>query len=273
MAAPWFLRATLASGAMAAAAFAPDAGAQVPSDLAGERAVFAEWLARSPLSPNAAIAVVAIDATGSSLPIDGPPRRLVERAGVVWIEGNGPAQRVPLGRPFALGKYRVVVNGDRGRARALVYGAVAAGTAPAYYDYDPRLVFAVSLAPPSGASARAEGHRVLLADGTEVTGTDAGTVEVGIGTKTRLRVLRLPDPSPDETTLQIYFRDASTGSGSYPAGRFVTLDPLPGGRWRLDFNRARNPFCAYNAAYPCPAPWRGNSLTGAVRAGERYKSH
>ena len=74
----------------------------------------------------------------------------------------------------------------------------------------------------------------------------------------------------EESELEIYFRDGTNGEGSYPAGRFVALVPESGGRYRLDFNRARNPFCAYSTAYPCPAPWRGNTIAAPVRAGERY---
>ena len=59
-------------------------------------------------------------------------------------------------------------------------------------------------------------------------------------------------------------------SGTYPAGRFVALTPAGGGRYRLDFNRARNPFCAYSSAYACPAPWRGNALPARIAAGEQY---
>ena len=62
----------------------------------------------------------------------------------------------------------------------------------------------------------------------------------------------------------------TNGQGTYPAGRFVPLVPERDGRYRLDFNRARNPFCAYSSAYPCPAPWRGNTITAPVEAGERY---
>jgi len=40
----------------------------------------------------------------------------------------------------------------------------------------------------------------------------------------------------------------------------------------LDFNRARNPSCAYNTVFPCPAPWPGNALRRPIRAGERYKA-
>jgi uncharacterized protein (DUF1684 family) len=83
-----------------------------------------------------------------------------------------------------------------------------------------------------------------------------------------LRVRRIP--TGDESELEIYFRDATNGHGTYPAGRFVPLVPLPDGRYRLDFHRARNPFCAYSSAFACPAPWRGNTIEAKVEAGERY---
>ena len=28
-----------------------------------------------------------------------------------------------------------------------------------------------------------------------------------------------------------------------------------------------------NAAYPCPAPWPGNTIAAPIRAGERYEDH
>jgi hypothetical protein len=113
--------------------------------------------------------------------------------------------------------------------------------------------------------------RVLALDGVHTEAMEAGTVSVPIGGKTaRLRVRRIPTGLGDESELEIYFRDATNGDGTYPAGRFVALVPLPDGRYRLDFNRARNPFCAYSSAFPCPAPWRGNTVEAKVEAGERY---
>jgi hypothetical protein len=112
--------------------------------------------------------------------------------------------------------------------------------------------------------------RVLASDGIEVEATEVGRVLVPLGGSTSLRVLRIPFAGGDESDLQIYFRDQSNGDGTYPAGRFVSLQPLSNGQFRLNFNLARNPFCAYSSVYPCPAPWRGNTLSAAIRAGERY---
>jgi uncharacterized protein (DUF1684 family) len=74
----------------------------------------------------------------------------------------------------------------------------------------------------------------------------------------------------DEAELQVFFRDSTNGNGSYPAGRFLTLDPAGAGRYRVDLNRARNPFCAYNTVFPCPPPWPGNTLPVSINAGEKY---
>jgi hypothetical protein len=90
------------------------------------------------------------------------------------------------------------------------------------------------------------------------------------GRPVRLRVRRIPTGIEEESELEVYFRDGTNGQGSYPAGRFLSLVPAGEGRYRLDFNRARNPFCAYSSAFPCPAPWRGNSIPAKVEAGERY---
>ncbi len=113
--------------------------------------------------------------------------------------------------------------------------------------------------------------RVLTSDGIETAATEVGSFVVPLGGGTSLRVLRIPVASGDESELEIFFRDASNGQGTYPGGRFVSLHPLPNGQFRLDLNRARNPFCAYSSVYRCPAPWRGNTISIPVRAGERYE--
>ena len=137
---------------------------------------------------------------------------------------------------------------------------------PGYYDYDASMVF-------TGPLVRAETPkqmRVLASDGIEAEATEVGSFVVPLGGPTSLRVLRIQIAGGDESDLEIFFRDESNGDGTYPAGRFVSLLPLSNGQFRLDFNRARNPFCAYSSVYPCPAPWRGNTLSAAIRAGERY---
>ena len=51
-------------------------------------------------------------------------------------------------------------------------------------------------------------------------------------------------------------------------GRYLDPEPLPDGRYVLDFNRCYNPACAYSDHYNCPIPPAANRLQVAVRAGE-----
>jgi uncharacterized protein (DUF1684 family) len=49
----------------------------------------------------------------------------------------------------------------------------------------------------------------------------------------------------------------------------VEAEALGNGRYLLDFNRAYNPYCAYNDDWRCPLPPTENWLTVAIRAGEK----
>ncbi len=85
------------------------------------------------------------------------------------------------------------------------------------------------------------------------------------GKEYRLDAL-LEDPA--DTELFIMFADATSGEETYGAGRFMYV-PLPrDGVVRLNFNRAYNPPCAFNAFATCPLPPPQNRLAVRVTAGE-----
>jgi hypothetical protein len=245
-----------------------------PPEIARERSAFAEWLATAPNSPLAAVAQqpigsgIRLGPPDADVPLEGVgEHRVTERAGVVTLAGGSGTQVVPAGRPVPLGSHFVTSGGVSGRRVLTVYGPTRERKAAEYYDYDPTLVFVGPLTPP----AEQRPVRVLAVDGIEVDAAEAGSVVVPIGGRpVRLRVRRVPTGIEEESELEIYFRDGTNGQGTYPAGRFVSLVPAGVGRFRLDFNRARNPFCAYSSAFPCPAPWRGNAIEAKVEAGERY---
>ena len=71
------------------------------------------------------------------------------------------------------------------------------------------------------------------------------------------------------TTLFVPFADATTGTETYSAGRYLDLHPTASGLYTLDFNRAYNPYCAYNSTYECPFPPPSNRLKVPIRAGEK----
>lgn len=65
------------------------------------------------------------------------------------------------------------------------------------------------------------------------------------------------------------FVDSLAGAETYPAGRYLEPEALPGDRFFVDFNLAYNPYCAYNEMWSCPITPPENRLRVPVRAGEK----
>jgi len=65
------------------------------------------------------------------------------------------------------------------------------------------------------------------------------------------------------------FVDSLAGKETYPAGRYLEPEPLPDGRFVVDFNVAYNPYCAYNEHWSCPLTPFENRLKLPIRAGEK----
>jgi uncharacterized protein len=77
--------------------------------------------------------------------------------------------------------------------------------------------------------------------------------------------------SKDAQRLFVPFADLTSGTETYPAGRYMELDPTATGIYIVDFNVAYNPYCYYNAEYDCPFPPSENRLKTPIRAGERMQ--
>ena len=69
------------------------------------------------------------------------------------------------------------------------------------------------------------------------------------------------------------FVDSLAGTETYPAGRYLEPESLPGNRFLVDFNLAYNPYCAYNEMWSCPITPAENRLKIPVRAGEKLFDH
>jgi hypothetical protein len=69
--------------------------------------------------------------------------------------------------------------------------------------------------------------------------------------------------------LFVPFADQTTGIDTYAAGRYIDILPTATGVYNIDFNRAYNPYCAYNEDYDCPYPPPSNRLSIAIQAGEK----
>lgn len=65
------------------------------------------------------------------------------------------------------------------------------------------------------------------------------------------------------------FADATNGTDTYGAGRFLYTDPARDGGVVLDFNKAINPPCAFSPFATCPLPPPSNHLPVRIEAGEK----
>ncbi|RMF00669.1 MAG: DUF1684 domain-containing protein [Chloroflexi bacterium] len=93
-----------------------------------------------------------------------------------------------------------------------------------------------------------------------------GTVEFEVdGEAASLAVYR----GVEHDELFVPFRDATSGTETYGAGRYLEPQETRNGEIVLDFNAAYNPYCAYSAHFSCPLPPFENHLKVAIRAGEK----
>lgn len=63
------------------------------------------------------------------------------------------------------------------------------------------------------------------------------------------------------------FTDFSNGDETYGGGRYLDLKIPVENYIIIDFNKAYNPYCAYNHKYSCPIPPLENSLNTEIKAG------
>lgn len=96
-----------------------------------------------------------------------------------------------------------------------------------------------------------------------------GTLEFMLNGETRTLSALMELPVQDATRLFVPFRDETSGTETYPAGRYLDLDRTPTGIYDLDFNRAYHPTCYYNEEFDCPFPPPENRLSTPIRAGEK----
>ena len=135
-----------------------------------------------------------------------------------------------------------------------------------YFPIDPDYKVAASLKP---------GDRAIVEMTTSAGGHDkfrrVGTLEFLLkGQPTKLTAFA-PAAARTDDRLFVPFRDLTSGTETYDAGRFMDLDRSATGIYEVDFNRSYNPYCYYNPTWECPYPPAENRLKIPVRAGEKMK--
>lgn len=73
-----------------------------------------------------------------------------------------------------------------------------------------------------------------------------------------------------DNTLFLPFLDLTNGENTYAGGRYLDLIIPDNDSLIIDFNKAYNPYCAYNPKYSCPIVPRTNFITIKVEAGVMY---
>lgn len=77
-----------------------------------------------------------------------------------------------------------------------------------------------------------------------------------------------------EDYLFLPFTDKTNGADSYGGGRYIDLKVTDKETIILDFNKAYNPYCAYNDKYSCPIPPKANQLDIEIPVGVKaYEAH
>jgi uncharacterized protein (DUF1684 family) len=136
-----------------------------------------------------------------------------------------------------------------------------------YFPIEPALRFRVKLI----RFDRPTRVRIATNTGELREGLRYGYFEFSVsGQACRLQAYRLDESGGSEKpSLFIPFKDATTGKGTYSAGRYLDLPENTSGVYDLDFNQAYNPSCAYGGDFSCPIPPDENRLAVPIRAGEK----
>lgn len=99
----------------------------------------------------------------------------------------------------------------------------------------------------------------------------AGTLEFTVNGQQLGLTAFVDAAAPNLNHLFVPFTDATSGTDTYKAGRYLELQRTASGFYELDFNRAFNPYCYYNLTYSCPLPPAENQLKVPIPAGEKIK--
>ncbi len=81
------------------------------------------------------------------------------------------------------------------------------------------------------------------------------------------------DAVGDDAGLFFVIRDGTAGDTTYRPSRFLYVEkkPEPNTPFKLDFNRAYNPPCAFSEFTTCPLPPPQNIMKTRIEAGEKYR--
>ena len=136
-----------------------------------------------------------------------------------------------------------------------------------YYPVAEDLVFeGLTLEPYTGTEPTS--FQIPTSDGKLRPAVRAGAFRFELEGERRLTAYELEGAHSDGR-LFLPFLDATSGSETYGAGRYLDLEPDEDGTYAIDFNLAYHPSCVYASHFSCPLTPAENRLPVRIEAGER----
>jgi uncharacterized protein (DUF1684 family) len=137
-----------------------------------------------------------------------------------------------------------------------------------YYPVDVDLVFEeLTLAPYTGDEP--SNFQIPTSDGKLRPAHRAGVFRFDLGAGPRQLTAYELEGAHGDGRLFLPFLDATSGTETYGAGRYLDLEPDEDGTYAIDFNLAYHPSCVYAPQFSCPLTPAENRLPIRVEAGER----
>jgi len=136
-----------------------------------------------------------------------------------------------------------------------------------YFKPDPRYKIIADLQPITSRKAVV----LTTSDGKEERYLEYAYATFNLdGRENKLIIYEIMDMGPFRGKLFLAFGDKTSAVETYGAGRYLDIMKVPGSSTiTLDFNKAYNPYCAYNETFSCPLPPLENLLEVAINAGEK----
>ena len=135
-----------------------------------------------------------------------------------------------------------------------------------YYDVDPSFNVPAAFKPSKDTAT----FDMVYSDGALRKVRRLGTLEFSLKGQP-LKLMAYMEVGSSNDRLFVPFKDLTSETDTYPAGRYMDLDRTPTGLYELDFNVAYNPSCYFSPLFSCPVTPKENHLTVEIPAGEKIK--
>jgi hypothetical protein len=136
-----------------------------------------------------------------------------------------------------------------------------------YFDVDPEFVFYSKLVPYSHKDT----VTIFGTKGEQRKAIRYGFLIINFPSKSTPVNVYESETNNGEKYYSIWFTDLTTNKETYGVGRYLDfeLNEDPNYLYKVDFNLAYNPYCAYSPEYSCAIPTKEDFIPVEIKAGEK----